>query len=125
MIVGETFIVNIHELSIDECINLLVLKQNTEWLLEKIKALIITKKLIKVISEKQQITGHYSLYKMIRRIETYCRKKFFTIYRGDEELLRQFEEFQRIHSAKCCDMKEILFLIFYAERAIVEIYYRK
>jgi len=37
MIVGETFIVNIHELSIDECINLLVLKQNTEWLLEKLK----------------------------------------------------------------------------------------
>jgi len=124
MIVGETFMVNIHNLSIDECINLLVLKQDPE-LIERLKDLIIIKKLIKVISERDQITGYRLLYNMIYRIDKYCRKKFFTI--GDneykEELWRQFNEFQRIHSAKCYSRKEILFTIFYAERAIVELYY--
>jgi len=125
MIVGETFMVNIHNLSIDECINLLVLKQDPE-LIERLKELIIIKKLIKVISERDQITGYRLLYNMIYRIDKYCRKKFFTIgdneYK-DEELWRQFNEFQRIHSAKCYSRKEILFTIFYAERAIVELYY--
>jgi len=125
MIVGETFMVNIHNLSIDECINLLVLKQDPE-LIERLKDLIIIKKLIKVISERDQITGYRLLYNMIYRIDKYCRKKFFTIgdnkYK-DEELWRQFNEFQRIHSAKCYSRKEILFTIFYAERAIVELYY--
>jgi len=126
MIVGETFTVNIHNLSIDECINLLItLKQNKE-LINRIKDLIIIKKLIKVISERDQITGYRLLYNMIYRIDKYCRKKFFTIgdneYK-DEELWRQFNEFQRIHSAKCYSRKEILFTIFYAERAIVELYY--
>ena len=120
MIVGETFMVNIHNLSIDECINLLVLKQDPE-LIERLKDLIIIKKLIKVISERDQITGYRLLYNMIYRIDKYCRKKFFTI--KDEELWRQFNEFQRIHSAKCYSRKEILFTIFYAERAIVELYY--
>ena len=125
MIVGKTFIVNIHKLSIDECMNLLTLKQNKK-LVELIKNLIIIKKLIKVISERDQITGYRLLYNMIYRIDKYCRKKFFTIgdneYK-DEELWRQFNEFQRIHSAKCYSRKEILFTIFYAERAIVELYY--
>ena len=126
MIVGETFMVNIHNLSIDECINLLItLKQNKE-LTNRIKDLIIIKKLIKVISERDQITGYRLLYNMIYRIDKYCRNRYFDIKNNeykDEELWRQFNEFQRIHSAKCYSRKEILFTIFYAERAIVELYY--
>jgi len=125
MIVGETFMVNIHNLSIDECINLLVLKQDPE-LIERLKDLIIIKKLIKVISERDQITGYRLLCNMIYRIDKYCRKKFFTIgdneYK-DEELWRQFNEFQRIYSTGCRIKTEMLFTVFYAERAIVELYY--
>lgn len=124
MIFGETFTVNIHNLSIDECINLLVLEQD-HVLLERLKHLIIIKKLIKVISERDQISGYHPIRSMIHRIDMRCKKKFFTIQNNkyrDEELLRQFKEFQRIHST-CCDKKKMLFTVFYAERAIVEIYF--
>lgn len=126
MIVGKTFTVNIHNLSIDECINLLTLEQN-EKLVEFIKNLIIIKKLIKVISERYQISENCLIYNMINKINHHCRREFFTIqddneYR-DEELLRQFKEFQRIHSAKYHCRREELFTIFYAERAITELYY--
>jgi hypothetical protein len=126
MIVGETFTVNIHNLSIDECINLLItLKQNKE-LINRIKDLIIIKKLIKVISERHQISGYYPINRMIYRIDTYCRNRYFDIknneYR-DEKLLRQFKEFQRIYSTGCRIKTEMLFTVFYAERAINDLYY--
>lgn len=125
MIVGETFVVNIHRLSIDECINLLELNLDGE-LIEQIKNLIIVKKLIKVISERDRLPEYHSIYKMVNRIEIYCRRKFLNmqnVEHKDVELIRQFKEFQRIHSTKCYNRKEVLFTIFYAERAIIEIYY--
>ena len=120
MIVGETFVVDIHELSIDECMNLLALNLNIVSI-EQIKDLIIVKKLIKVISEEQQIFGHHLIKDMIKKINGYCRAIYFS--ENDNEVLRQFKEFQRMYSRTCLGRKEILFTIFYAERAIKEIYY--
>jgi hypothetical protein len=130
MVVGKTFIINLHNLSIDECINLLALKQCQD-LTDVIKDLIITKILIKVISERSPIfTYNHLIHNIIYRIDRYCRKKFSEIqneYEEEkeekEELLKRFGEFEQSHATKYYDKKEILFIIFYAERAIIELYY--
>lgn len=125
MIVAETFVVDIRELSIDECMNLLALKLDIE-LKNQIKDLIIIKKLIKIISERHPLSGYHLICGILDRIDRCCRQEFFYISTHEsqnEELLKEFKEFQRIHSTKCYGRKEILFTIFYAERAIMKLYY--
>jgi len=131
MVVGETFIINLHNLSIDECINLLALEQG-KTLINEIKDLIITKILIKVISERSPIfTYNHLIHNIIYRIDQYCRKKFSEIQNEYEEeceenkeLLKRFGEFEHSYATKYYGGKETLFTIFYAERAIIELYYR-
>jgi transcription antitermination factor NusG len=129
MIVGKSFVAYIHNLSIDECINLLKLKLDIE-LKKQIKNLIIIKKLIKVISERSQISRYIYIYSILHKVDYYCIRKYNSMQkiRGeeDEELLRQFNNFKhvfRFSRSISSEFDNMLFTIFYTEQAIITLYY--